>query len=191
MSDPAAASNATAILADLRNGDESASERLWPLIYEELRSIAARLMADERANHTLQPTALVHEAYVRMLGHETETNWESKAHFLSVAAETIRRILVDHARRKRAQKRGSGWQRMTLSEVGDASGGREVDVLALDEALNRLATLHERQARVVQLRYFGGLSIEETAHVLGIARSTVADDWRVAKAWLLHQLADE
>lgn len=180
--------DATAILDQLAAGDASAADRLMPLVYDEIRAIAGAMMRHERSDHTLDPTALVHEAYVR-LADQNRTEWQGRAHFLSVAATVLRRVLVDHARERNAAKRGGGWQRVTLTDA-DASAATplDVDVLALDDALTRLAALHERQSRVVTLRFFGGLTSIETAHVLGVARATVADDWTIARAWLSREL---
>jgi RNA polymerase sigma factor (TIGR02999 family) len=180
---------ATAILEALNQGDSSAANRLLPLVYDELRALAAHWMRRERADHTLQPTALVHEAYLRLID-QTKADWKSRAHFMAVAAQTIRHVLVDHARKVKADKRGGGRHRTSLHDDLKADVGRnDVDLLALEEALERLQQLHPRQARVVELRFFGGLSIEETAHVLDVVRSTVADDWSFARAWLSRELA--
>lgn len=187
MADPAA--EATRILEALNRGDGKAANALLPLVYDELRAIAERRMRQERIDHTLQPTALVHEAYMRLID-QTRFDWKGRAHFLGVAANTIRLILVDHARKVNADKRGGDRQRTTLSDAIAAEDGRkDVDLLALEDALQKLASLHPRQSRVVELRYFGGLSVEETAVVLGVAPSTVAADWAVSKAWLTRELA--
>lgn len=180
----------TYILNEAARGQAAAAETLLPLVYEELRALAAHFLRQERADHTLQPTALVHEAYLKLID-QTRVNWNDRTHFFAVAAQAIRRILVDHARRKKADKRGSGWGRVELSEAADAANEMQVDVLALDEALTRLETLNERQARVVQMRYFAGLKEAEVAELLGVNRSTVADDWAIAKAWLAAELRDE
>lgn len=185
-------SDATRILDDLNHGDASAADRLLPLVYDELRALATASMRRERADHTLQPTALVHEAFLRLIDHG-KSDWQSRAHFFAVAANTIRNILIDHARRAKADKRGGGWERTMLHDdlqaTGTSSAGAGVDVIDLDDALARLGSLQPRQAKVVELRFFGGLSNEEVAHVLGIARSTVADDWSLARAWLSRELA--
>lgn len=180
--------DATRILEAINKGDSRAADLLLPLVYEELRAIAVRRMRQERHDHTLQPTALVHEAYLRLVD-QTRFDWKGRAHFLGVAANTIRLILVDHARKANAEKRGGDRDRTTLhDELAAHDERREVDLLALEDALQKLASLHPRQARVVELRYFGGLSLEETAHVIGVAQSTVAADWLVAKAWLAREL---
>lgn len=181
-------SDATRILEEINRGDASAVNRLLPLVYDELRAIAAAAMRRERVDHTLEPTALVHEAYVRLVDHG-KSDWRGRAHFFAVAAKTIRNVLIDHARRADADKRGGAWRRTMLSgELAGGDGPRPVDLLDLDAALARLGELHPRQANVVELRFFGGLSIEETAHVLDAARSTVADDWMLARAWLSREL---
>lgn len=182
----------TAILGELRQGGAGAADRLYSLIYDELRALAASLMARQRPGHTLQPTALVHEAYLRLAGAEN-IGWESKAHFMAVAARAMRQILINHARDKGADKRGGGAQRVTLDDaIRPASGpSRGIDPIALELALVKLARLSERQERIVELRFFGGLTIAEAAHVLGVGTTTVEDDWRLAKAWLAHELRGE
>ena len=172
----------TVILERLTEGDERAADRLMPLIYDELRGLAAHYLRDERSDHTLQPTALVHEAYLRIV-EQDGVHWKNRAHFFALAAEMIRRILVDHARAKKTVKRGGDRDRIALSEAEQPSNGG-VDVLVLDELLDELSGLSDRQRRVVELRFFGGLSVKETAHVLGISEPTVKADWRVARAWL-------
>ncbi|MBL9121260.1 MAG: sigma-70 family RNA polymerase sigma factor [Phycisphaerae bacterium] len=182
-------SEATRILDAINKGDSRAADLLLPLVYDELKAIAVRRMRQERHDHTLQPTALVHEAYLRLVD-QSRFDWKGRAHFLGVAANTIRLILVDHARKVNAEKRGGDRQRTALHDSLAAEEGRnEVDLLALEDALQKLASLHPRQARVVELRYFGGLSLEETAVVIGVAQSTVAADWVVAKAWLSRELS--
>jgi RNA polymerase sigma factor (TIGR02999 family) len=186
----AAAHDATKALEDLNRGDGSAARRLLPLVYDELRAIAARRMRQERLDHTLQPTALVHEAYLRLVD-QSRFDWKGRAHFLGVAANTIRLILVDHARKVNAEKRGGDRERTALHDDLQIAGSttRDLDLLALEDALEKLTRLHPRQARVVELRFFGGLSLEETAEVIGVAQSTIAADWVVAKAWLSRELA--
>lgn len=176
------------IFDDLRRGDRSAGDRLMPLVYDELRALAADYLRNERAGHTLQPTALAHEAWVRLIG-DTRPAWQDRAHFMALAARAMRRVLVDHARKHAAAKRGGGWGRVTLHDAEAPGADRVIDILAVDEALSQLHEMDERHARVVELRYFGGLTSAETAEVLGVARSTVAEDWKVARAWLLHALA--
>ena len=171
-------------------GRREALDRLLPLVYEDLHRQATRFMKREQANHALQPTALVHEAYLRLID-QRKVKWRNRAHFFGVAAAMMRRILVDHARLRRAEKRGGGWERVTL--VGDevaAEAASEVDVLALNESLERLAAFDPRQERIVELRYFGGLTIEEAAEVLGISAATVVREWTTAKAWLRANLSD-
>jgi RNA polymerase sigma factor (TIGR02999 family) len=178
----------TALLTDWSRGDSAALDQLLPLVYAELRRIAARQLRGERANHTLQPTALVHEVYVRLVD-QREVDWHSRAHFLGVVARVMRRILVDHARRHGALKRGDGAQCVPLDEVTDVAAAGDVPVLALDLALERLGTIDPDLARIVELRAFGGLTIDEAAHVLKVSPSTAKREWRTAKAWLNRQLA--
>ncbi len=177
----------TQLLHAWRAGDGSALERLTPLVYDDLRRIARRSMAGERAGATLQPTALVHEAWLRLARHE-RIAWQDRAHFLAVGALTIRRLLVEQARRRKAQKRGGGAVTVTLSAAAGQAAGPQVDLIALDQALDRLAELSPRQARVVELRYFGGLTVEETARVLAVSPATVKVDWQMARAWLYAAL---
>ena len=163
---------------------------LFEIVYEELRRVAAAAIRRERPGHTLQPTALVHEAYLR-LARESDERWESRAHFLAVAAQAMRRVLVDHARGRNAQKRGSGEGGVPLEDVDGAALGQdqEVDFLALDVALARLAALDARQAHLVELRFFGGLTVEESARVVGISPRTVKREWQVARAWLKREMS--
>lgn len=178
----------TALLLAWRSGDAAAGEQLLPAIYEELRALAGRLMHREDAGHTLQPTALVHEAWLRLVD-QSRVQWQNRAHFYGVAAQMMRRILVDHARSRLASKRGGGAHRVTLeSGVGDAAGDDALDVLALHDALEALAALDSQQARIVELRYFVGLNIEETAEVIGVSPATVKREWAVARAWLHREL---
>ena len=169
------------------SGTRSPSEAVLAEVYSELRALAEAYLRRERAGHTLQPTALVHEAFLRM-AEEDPDRWSDSAHFTALAANIMRRVLVDHARRRGAAKRGGGHDRVTLADV--ATGEPELDLLSLDEALTELATLSPRQARVVELRFFGGLSLDEVAHQLEVARSTVAADWQMARAWLNHKLSE-
>lgn len=177
----------TLILKDWSKGDPAAIEALMPLVYGELRRMARRVMRSESAGHTLQPTALVHEAYLRLVD-QTRVNWQNRAHFFAVAAQVIRRILVDHARARRRLKRGGGVLKITLSETISRDDAAGLDLAALDSALIRLAALDERQGRIIELRFFGGLSVEETAEVLGISPATVKRDWTSARAWLFREL---
>jgi len=177
----------TELLVRWRGGDKAALDRLMPLVYTELRRIANRYLQGERSDHTLQSTALVHEAYVRM----TEQNlpqWQNRAHFFAVAAQIMRQILVDYARSHRASKRGGDVFKLALDEAEEQAQVRDVDIVALDDALKDLAEMDEQQSRVVELKFFGGLSIEDTAEVLGISASTVKRDWITARAWLYREL---
>lgn len=187
---PLAHDDVTRLLHELGKNDSDAVERLIPLLYSELRALAGRQMRSERADHTLQPTALVHEAFMRMVGGEP-VPWKDRAHFFAVAAGTMRRILVDHARKHGAAKRGGGGRRVTLHDEIAADESGQVDVLALEEALTRLAAADERAAKVVELRFFAGLEIEETAEVLGVSPGTVKRDWRFAKAWLAREMSTQ
>jgi RNA polymerase sigma factor (TIGR02999 family) len=163
---------------------------VFALVYDELRKLAAAALRHERTDHTLQPTALVHEAYLR-LADEPTARWENRSHFMAVAARAMRRILVDHARKHKAVKRGSGAVRLSLDDLERAATlpGDAVDLVALDDALGRLATLDPRQARIVELRFFGGLSVEETAAVVDSSARTVKRDWQLARAWLKREMA--
>ncbi len=176
-----------------RDDRPSDADDLLPLVYDELRALAAESLRHERRGHTLQPTALVHEAYMR-LAQLDRIRWKDKTHFLVAGAGAIRRVLVDSARAKNTAKRGGNASRITLSAVDGQGGGTpqhwELDVLALDEALGRLAELDGRKARVVELRYFGGLTIEETARTLDVGTTTVEDDWAFARSWLARQLGE-
>lgn len=180
---------ATRLLERWRSGDEGARDRLLSLLHDEMREIASRLMRSERSGHTLQATAVVNEACLRLLG-VADGPAHSRAEFLGLAAHVMRRVLVDHARRRDSEKRGGDAQRVALT-VGTPSGkgaSQLIDALDLDEALDRLARLSPRQARVAELRYFGGYSVEETAEILGVSERTVKGDWRVARAWLREEL---
>lgn len=181
-------SDVTQLLLAWRGGDPSAAERLLPTIYDELRRQAARAMRHEPSENTLQPTALVHEAYLRLVD-QRRVEWKNRAHFFGVAAQLMRRILVDHARARHAKKRGGGMQRLTLSDVDGAASENAIDVLALHEALDALAALDPLQARLVELRYFSGLNIEETAAALDVSPATVKREWAVARAWLRRELS--
>jgi RNA polymerase sigma factor (TIGR02999 family) len=169
-------------------GERSAeAERLFVMVYDELRGIAARIMSRERAGHTLQPTALVNEAYLKLVDQES-LRWNDRAHFLSIAARAMRQILVDHARRHGAEKRGGEWQRVTLDQEVAIDPGAEVELLDLHQALETLAGLDARAARVAELRLFGGLSVPEVAHVLGVSARTVDGDWAMARMWLSREM---
>ncbi len=177
----------TRLLIRLTEGEGAVLDDLLPLVYAELRRLAANYLRRERPGHTLQPTALVHEAYLRLID-QTQVHWQNRAHFFGVAAQMMRRILVDHARSQQAEKRGGEYQKFSLDENIDVSGERASDLVALDEALERLAQIDPDKSRVVELRFFGGLSVEETAEVLGVSAPTVKRHWRLAKAWLYGQV---
>jgi RNA polymerase sigma factor (TIGR02999 family) len=177
----------TQLLARAKAGSAPALEELVPLVYAELRRIAGRYAHRERAGHSLQATALVHEAYIRLLKDES-LSFENRAHFLGIAARSMRQILVEHARSRDAEKRGGERQRVTLNEGVAAGGPVDVDLLALEEALERLAALNADHARIVELRFFGGLTNEETAAALGISPATVKRAWVIARAWLFREL---
>jgi len=177
----------TRLLIEWSRGNDGALDKITPLVYAELRRLAANYMKRERRDHTLQPTALVNEAYIRMVDQQ-RVSWQNRAHFVGVAAKAMRHILIDHARKARAAKRGVAAQRVTFDENRDTPDGPDVDLIALDEALVRLTEMDPRQGRVVELRVFGGLSVEETAEVLKISTPTVKRDWSSARAWLYQQL---
>jgi RNA polymerase sigma-70 factor (ECF subfamily) len=177
----------TLLLDALRMGQRDVEPRLLALVYGELRKLAASYLRHERPDHTLQPNDLVHEAYLRMAGEETP--WQNRAHFLGAAAQMMRRILVDHARAHNAQKRGDGQRKVSLDEALYVSAADSQHLIDVDEALTRLAALDARQARIVELRFFAGLSVDETAEALGCAARTVNREWRVAQAWLQRELA--
>lgn len=186
---PTPRSEVTRILLDLSaqgGGTLEQTERLFALVYDELRSLAASLMRRERPGHTLQPTALVHEAFVRLVD-ETRLSWQNRAHFMGIAARAMRRILVDHARRRAAAKRGGGWERVSLADA-PAAEEDTVEVLRLHQALERFAAMDPRGAQVVELRVFGGLTVGEAAQVLGVSRRTVEGDWTAARLWLAREL---
>ena len=185
------ANKAQAITGMLRawgEGRQEALDALMPLVYEELRAQASRYLRRERRDHTLQTTALIHEAYLKLIDQRA-VNWQNRAHFFGIAAQAMRRILVDYARERHREKRGGAAENLPLEEAAlVVSGGRSVDLIELDEALSGLAAFDERQAKIVELRYFGGLSIEETAAALHISPATVKSDWRTAKAWLYQAI---
>jgi RNA polymerase sigma factor (TIGR02999 family) len=184
------APDVTQILQEIRDGDGDAPARLMPLVYDELRRLADHYLRQERPDHTLQPTALVHEAYLKLVD-QTSVDWQNRAHFFGVSAQVMRQILVDHARRHRASKRGGLQQKLTLEEAIDYSQPLDVDLVALDDALTALAQFDARQSKIVELRFFGGLTIEETAVALGISPATVKVDWGMAKAWLRREIRRE
>jgi RNA polymerase sigma-70 factor, ECF subfamily len=186
MSDPQC-SETTQLLRAWAGGDQTALEQLTPRVYEELRRIAGRYMQDERPWRTIQTTALVHEAYLKLAGVRN-VDWQHRAHFFAVAAQVMRRILLDEARRRIAAKRGGAAPRLNLEEIPDLASGTARELIALDDALNALAKIDERKARVIELRFFTGLSVEDTAEVLKVSPDTVMRDWKLARAWLLAEL---
>jgi RNA polymerase sigma factor (TIGR02999 family) len=185
-----AGQDVTALLREWAAGDRAALERLMPLVYAELRRLAARQLRGERPNHTLQPTALVNETYLRLVGQQS-VPWANRAHFFAIAAEMMRRVLVDHARKRRAAKRNPGTVYLELGESGPEAADRATELLALDDALTELEKLDPRQAKVVELRFFAGLSVEETAEVAGISTATVKREWKTARAFLRDELGLE
>jgi RNA polymerase sigma factor (TIGR02999 family) len=180
----------TALLADWSRGNRNALNQLLPLVYAELRRVAARQLRRERADHTLQPTALVHEVFIRLVD-QRQVDWQNRTHFFGVAAQVMRRILVDHARRHGARKRGEGVRCVSIDEAKDVAASNGMPVLALDEALDRLEIVDAELARIVELRAFAGLTIEEAARVLSVSPSTAKRDWRTAKAWLTRELGSD
>ena len=179
----------TQILSRIEAGDPSAAEQLLPLLYDELKKLAAHKLAQEKPGQTLQPTALVHEAYVRLVDGEPSQHWNSRGHFFAAAAEAMRRILVDNARSKASLKRGGDHQRIDYPDLPDDSNNDQVDLVALDEALGKLETEQPEKAKVVKLRFFAGCTLEETAQVLGISRATAQRYWVYARAWLYGKIA--
>jgi RNA polymerase sigma factor (TIGR02999 family) len=187
---PASSSQVTELLLRWSEGDTAAREALIPLVYEELRRLARRCLASQRPDHTLQSTALVHEAYLRLVGR-TSVHWENRVHFLAVAAQLMRRILVDHARKRLAAKRGGNHLTLVLDESLGPPKRRAMDLIALDDALSDLAALDSRQSQIVELRFFGGLSIEDSSRVLGVSPATVKREWTTARTWLYEQMSSE
>lgn len=183
-------SDITGLLDNWGRGDRRAFDALLPLVYAELRRVAARQLRHERSGHSLQPTALVHEVYLRLVD-QRKVDWRGRAHFFGVAAQVMRRILVDHARRRQAGKRGDGVRPVSLDQAMETPGVSQIPILGLDEAIERLATLDARLAQIVELRAFGGLTIEEAAHVLKVSPSTAKREWRTAKAWLTREFGSE
>jgi RNA polymerase sigma factor (TIGR02999 family) len=178
----------TQLLRQWSEGNREGLDQLLPLVYDELHRQAARYLRRERGEHTLQPTALIHEAYLKLID-QRDVQWQSRTHFFAIAAQLMRRILVDYARTKHREKRGGADDKLPLEEAAlVVANEKSVDLLALDEALTRLAAMDEQQARVVELRYFSGLSLEETAEALDISRATAARDWNMAKTWLYREL---
>jgi len=177
----------TQLLNAWSGGDEKARDSLMPLVYDELQRMAKQQFRRERQGHTLQSSAIIHEAYLRLVHQDIK--WKNRSHFFAVASQAMRRVLVDYARRKKTEKRGGEQVRISMVEVADMAKPTEVDVVALNDALEELAVIDQRQFRIVELRYFGGLSIEETAEVLRVSTATVKNDWSLAKAWLYRQLS--
>jgi RNA polymerase sigma factor (TIGR02999 family) len=187
---PASSERVSKLLLNWGQGDQGAREALIPLVYDELRRLARRYLRRERRDHTLQSAALVNEAYLRLIRQE-HPQWQNRAHFFGVAAQLMRHILVDHARNRAAAKRGAGAPRLTLDPDVALPQERDVDLIALDDALNQLAALDPQQSRLVELRFFGGLSIEETSVVLGVSPATVKREWATARAWLQREMRNK
>jgi RNA polymerase sigma factor (TIGR02999 family) len=179
--------NITILLNKLSNGNNLVIDQILPLVYDELHKISSKYLKGEYRNHTLQTTELVHEAYIKLIGNQ-EISWESRAHFFGIAAKTMRQLLVDYARKRKAQKRGSGNKKILLEDVPLQFEESDDKILALDEALKKLETVGERSSKIVELRYFSGLTIEETAEILSISPATVKRDWNFAKAWLYREI---
>ena len=184
---PAPNEQATRLLIDWSNGNRDAAAGLMPLVYDELRMLARSYLQRERADHTLQATSLLHEAYLRLVDQKT-TSWQNRAHFFGVAAQLMRRVLVDHARRHRTDKRGGQWTKIEFDEALAPATGRSLDVIALDDALHDLAKLNPQHSQIVELRFFGGMKTDEVAEVLDISPRTVQREWRMARAWLRRQM---
>lgn len=180
----------TNYLREYRSGNREVLDKLFPLVYDELRRLAASRLRNERGDHTLQPTALVHEAYLRLI-EQHSTDWQNRAHFFGLAAEMMRRILVNHAVKNNAEKRFGNQTRLALDEMVDFTNGQDVNLILLDEALNKLAEFDPKQAKIVELKFFAGLTNEEIAEVVGVSDSTIKREWRIAKAWLHDQLKGE
>jgi len=173
-----------------RNGKPSDTDKIFEIVYNELRNLASSMMRHERPDHTLQPTALVHEAYCRLVD-QTRIEWQNRAHFFGIAARAMRQILIDRARKRAAVKRGGDLQRVTLDERLGIGVDPDIEIFELDNAMKRLARMDERMARVVELRIFGGMNVKEIAHVFGVTRRTIQNDWKVARLWLIHELSEE
>jgi RNA polymerase sigma factor (TIGR02999 family) len=183
-----AMSDVTRILSQIEQGDPQAAEKLLPLVYNELRKLAAMKLAQEKPGQTLQATALVHEAYIRLVGGDDNQQWDSRGHFFAAAAEAMRRILVEFARSRQRQKRGGGAVHLSLDDVQELPDSKERDLVAVNDAVSRLTRFDARMGQVVELKFFGGLTVEETADVLNVSPETVMRDWKTAKAWLLREL---
>jgi len=179
--------NITLMLNKLSNGNTIVIEQILPLVYDELRKISSKYLSDEYRNHTFQTTELVHEAYIKLIGNQS-ISWQSRAHFFGIAAKTMRQILVDYARKRNSQKRGSGKTKLSLDDAQLVASESDDQILALDEALRKLEGVEERSGKIVELRYFSGLTIEETAELLNISSATVKRDWQFAKAWLYKEI---
>jgi RNA polymerase sigma factor (TIGR02999 family) len=190
MMEPPASNQVTQKLIDAGRGDRAALDELIPIVYQELRRMADRYLRQERPDHSLQPTALVHEAYLRLID-QRQVTWQNRAHFFGVAARMMRRILVDYAKTKNRDKRGGGARKIPIDEIAHLIKEGSEDLVALDEAMKRLEEIDPRKSRVVELRYFGGLSVEETARALDISTKTVMRDWNMAKAWLYQEISRE
>lgn len=184
---PAPSAQATQFVNEMADGDRQAAERLLPLVYDEFRELAGDYLRRETKAHTLQPTALVHEAYLRLID-QTRVNWQGRTHFFAVGAQAMRRVLVDHARARQRDKRGGGWQRISLDEQLTVSPAHDADLLAVDEAIEKLARIDSRQAQIVELRFFGGLTVAEVADVLGLSKRTIESEWKVIRAFLRKEL---
>lgn len=178
----------TQLLLAWNHGDQRARDELTPLIYDELRRLARGLLRRERPGHSLQPTALVHEAFLRLID-QNQVNWQNRAHFFGAAARLMRQILINHAEARRAAKRGGETERVSLNDVDHSAPGQEIDLIALDEALGRLERLDPQQGRIVEMRYFSGLTIDEIAEAIGVSPATVKRDWSMARAWLRRELS--
>ena len=187
---PQPSQNGTQLLIGWSKGDKEALDALLPLVYEELRKQAARYLRRERAGHTLQTTALIHEAYLKLVDQKN-VHWQNRAHFFGIAAQLMRRILVDHARTKKRAKRGGSDIRVSFNDANLIGQARDLDIVALDEALARLAEIDQQQSRIVELRFFSGLTVEETAEILAISPATVKRDWSMAKAWLHREISGD
>ena len=187
---PQTSQNVTQLLIGWSNGDKEALDALLPLVYEELRKQATRYLRHERPGHTLQTTALIHEAYLKLVDQKN-VHWQNRAHFFGIAAQLMRRILVDHARTKKRAKRGGSDIRVSFNDANLVGQARDLDLVAVDEALTRLAELDEQQSRIVELRFFSGLTVEETAAILAISPATVKRDWSMAKAWLHREISGD
>lgn len=183
------AKDATQLLNESIQGTKESTMKLLELVYDQLREIADRHLRKERSDHSLQPTALVHEAFIKLID-QRNTKWENSSHFRAIASNIMRRILVDHARAKTAQKRGRDFSRVSLSANPATGGDNPFEIVALDDLLNQLANMNERHAKIVEYRVFGGMSIEETAQALEISPATVKNDWRAARAWLMHKMEE-